>query len=485
MTSNHLLMYGSKYLFILIFSFAFTEGLAQVISIHPQPKIDTVWYSNVTEDSKPKPMSCEDNSIGYFRLKFNSEIVIADIKKDTIKTSKEDWEKADEEAFDEEYNKEKKKELEELEKEFIEEDEDIGSQAEAEIDRFIDMKWNRRKYNICKPDCESSAQQCYIYHEITQLKDYKKTYRYRTNYSWVEINDDGDNEAEVEMDLVISYEAWIYFYVTCNCNDIPDLMSATPSKQLSDSNPWAHIDVLGENMKPGYPFAASTNSFPTLPVVGGSIGGGVLVYLLIKDGESDLCNFTSISRVTNAKCGDNSGTAEVILSPQGDYIYSWNTGQNTSSIENLKAGNYTVTVTPIGQECPQTVNITVGDDMETLINTVSTTNSACGESNGSAMIANPSLDQFYTWSDGNTGTTISGLTAGDYVVTSTKGTCSSTIEFTIIEDIASFESTGEIIHPTCGQSDGSISVNVNPKGEYQYQWSTGESSSSLSSLVIL
>ena len=110
---------------------------AQELSIQLPPKIDSVWYKNVDEDSEPDPLSCEANSIGYFRLKYTDEIVIDEFKKDSVKTRKEDWEDEDEEAYEKKYNEEKKKELEGLEDEYIEEDKDIDELAENELKRYI------------------------------------------------------------------------------------------------------------------------------------------------------------------------------------------------------------------------------------------------------------------------------------------------------------------------------------------------------------
>jgi hypothetical protein len=467
-------MNTGKFLLIVCLCFYYFEGRAQEISIHPRVKVDSVWYSDVTEDSEPEHLSCEKNDIGYFRMKFTSEIVVDEFKKDTIKTKKEDWEKEDEEAFDEKYNEEKKEELEELKKEFIEEDIDIATQAEEEIDRYIEVNWNGYQYNICKPDCESVMEQCYIYHEITQLKDSKKTYKYRTSYSWLEEKEESDNEVELELDLVINYEAWIYFYVTCSCNDIPDLVSF-PSKLLNESNPWAHIDLLGERMKPFYASftAAKSKSFPLIPVLGGAIGGGTLIYLLTKD-EEKTCGTINGFNIQNTTCGDQSGSIEITLDPPGNYLYTWSNGESTSAISNLYSGTYSVLVNQPGTECSDQQVFTVSDMASELgFVIVNTTPSDCGLNNGSATISNPADDINYSWSNGSTGSTATGLAGDDYSVTATKGTCTGVVSFTVIENDPNFVLSSDTELPGCGQSDGFISVSVTPEGNYTYKWSNG------------
>lgn len=462
----------------------FLEGFAQEISIHPTPKIDTVWYSDVTEDSKPKSMSCKGNNIGYFRLKFNSEIVIDDFKKETIKTKKEDWEKEDEDAFDEKYNKEKKKELDDLENEFIEEDEGISEQALEEINRFIDINWNGGGYSICKSDCESPLQQCYIYHEITQLVDHKKTYKYRTAISWLETKDDGDNEVEIDLELVIEYKALIYFFVTCSCDDIPGLLSVNPSRQLNDSNPWSHIDLLGDKMKPGYPFVAASKSLPTLPIVGGLAATGGIIYLLSKkEEEIKPCVFTLGFSLGSENCGDQTGSASVLVNQPEDYNYLWSSGQTTQSINNVSSGLYSVTITPAGTNCPRVLNLAIPGSTNDLDNTpVTTTPSECGLSNGSANIVNPSSDVSYSWSNGTTGNSATELAGGDYTVTATKGACVSVITFSVIENNPTFIISSDVELPTCGLDDGYISVSLTPESNYSYNWSNGETNSTISSI---
>ncbi|MDF1695701.1 MAG: cadherin-like domain-containing protein [Saprospiraceae bacterium] len=478
-------MLDSKYIIVLLFSIGCLAcGLSQEISIHPVPKIDSVWYSDVTEESKPKPMSCQENSIGYFRLKYTSEIIIDDFKKDTVKTDKEDWVEEDEKDFDSKYNEENKEELDALDEDFIEADVSIDSQAKEEIDRYIDVNWNGYTYNICKPDCKSSIQQCYIYQEITHLKEYTKTYKYRTSYSWLEEKEDGENEVEIDFDLVIAYEVLIYFYVTCSCDDIPDLLSATPTKLLNENNPWVHIDLTSEKMKPGYPFVSSSKPFPFLPVLGGAIGTGALIYIATKDEDPASCGSISQFNVNDSTCGLENGNISIEVTPPSNYTYSWSTGQTSLSLENQSAGLYTVTVTKPETNCLISQTFVIRDkNLELESTAVVTSEAACGESNATANIVNPQADVTYAWSDGSTGSTISGLAAGPYSVTATLGsTCEKIIEFNVPEKSGDFTIIPAIKRPTCGKEDGNIKLSITPQSEYTYQWSTGESSSEISSL---
>ena len=216
----------------------------ELISIHPQNSGEKIeWYETVDENSKPKKISCETGGVGNYRLKLSeTRTVEEDFKLDTVKTDKEDWTEEDEKEFDKKYNKEHQKELDDLWKKIVDAPQDIQSACKEKLEDFIDTYWNHSAYCICDPDCKSSIQQCYIFHDIIAIKDSKVEYRYKTNYSYVTEKDPPPHEVELEFDLEIYYEAWIYFKIGCACQDIPDLLSVTPEEKGKDP---ASIDDSG------------------------------------------------------------------------------------------------------------------------------------------------------------------------------------------------------------------------------------------------
>lgn len=250
----------------------------------------------------------------------------------------------------------------------------------------------------------------------------------------------------------------------------------------SNTNPWAHISLVGEVMKPGYPFAINKRPFPLLPVIGGVMGGGALIYIITDGEDKEECSFSTSHQVSHSVCGEMTGSAEIAINPTGDYIFAWSSGQPTSFITGLEAGNYTVTITARGTDCSQIVDITIDDESKLIENSVITTNADCGLDNGIATIENPSFNQTYEWSSGIIGTSVLDLGDGNYTVTITEGTCSSIIEFVIQENETVIDIVGELLEPNCGGQDGSILVTISPAGNYDYSWSTGETSSSLTSI---
>jgi len=99
-------------------------------------------------------------------------------------------------------------------------------------------------------------------------------------------------------------------------------------------------------------------------------------------------------------------------------------------------------------------------------------NSTC---NGSATITMTSGQAPYTylWDDvlAQTTSTADSLCAGTYHVTVTDSQgCSEIFEVSVIDSLLSISATGA--NPTCGNSDGQISVVANPSGNYSYVWSS-------------
>ncbi|HJW29933.1 MAG TPA: Ig-like domain-containing protein, partial [Saprospiraceae bacterium] len=73
------------------------------------------------------------------------------------------------------------------------------------------------------------------------------------------------------------------------------------------------------------------------------------------------CNFTITSTLTTANCSLSDGAIAVQVNQPGSYQYHWNTGQTTSTITNIPAGTYTVTITDINTNCALSFNIVLNE----------------------------------------------------------------------------------------------------------------------------
>jgi len=128
-------------------------------------------------------------------------------------------------------------------------------------------------------------------------------------------------------------------------------------------------------------------------------------------------------------CGENNGTATAMgIGGSGHYTFDWGIYGSGSMISGLAPGTYTATVTDTRTWCTSTCSGTVGGSVGPPSCTVSTTDAACNQSNGTAT-ANPTggtPPYNYVWSTGETSKMITGLNADTYFVTVTDANgCSS------------------------------------------------------------
>jgi gliding motility-associated-like protein len=169
----------------------------------------------------------------------------------------------------------------------------------------------------------------------------------------------------------------------------------------------------------------------------------------VVDGQGCPGNFTievvdfpvlepNISSVNISCFGENDGSAMVAPSGgAGNYAYLWSNGATTSSIENLLAGTYSVTVTD-ENGCSAIVSTTIIEPAE-LTMTLEAEDVICfgdetGIINVDAMGGTPPYEYTINGNDYQTSSDFTGLAAGDYdvVVKDSRG-CTITLSATINE----------------------------------------------------
>lgn len=201
-------------------------------------------------------------------------------------------------------------------------------------------------------------------------------------------------------------------------------------------------------------------------------------------------NLTTSS--VNAACSASNGAASVTASGgSSPYTYAWNpTGQTTSTASGLFAGSYTVTVTDING-CSVSAVGSVNNNGGPTASILSTTSVTCyGASTGSATAgaASGTLPYTFQWNTTpqQTGSTVSGLVAGSYVVTVIDGTGCKSLATALITQptqIVVAVSTGSV---SCfGGAGGSATVSASGGSPgYNYTWLPGGSTgSSISGLA--
>ncbi|MCS6934874.1 MAG: gliding motility-associated C-terminal domain-containing protein [Chitinophagales bacterium] len=167
------------------------------------------------------------------------------------------------------------------------------------------------------------------------------------------------------------------------------------------------------------------------------------------------------------------------------YTFAWSNNATTQNIQNLNAGNYSVTVTD-AKGCTVTQQATV-PSIPAISITVTKTDVICnGASTGSATVSvsGGTSPYSYLWNTNAVTPSIQQVSAGNYNVTVTDANgCTSTEAVTITQP-ASIQITPSATHISChGQTDGQISVNVSGGvGPYQFAWSNAVTSQNINNL---
>ncbi|MCP2028435.1 putative secreted protein [Flavobacterium sp. HSC-32F16] len=194
-------------------------------------------------------------------------------------------------------------------------------------------------------------------------------------------------------------------------------------------------------------------------------------------GTLKVSNILASSVQTNIACSGGA-TGSLSVSPSGGigtYTYLWTNGATSSSISNLTAGNYSVTITD-AILCEKVLNFTITQPpvltaSQGTINNVSCNSGANGSATVNVTGGSPSYT--YSWSpSGGTAATASGLTAGTYIVTVTDANaCTTTQSFDITQPSALSVTPSQTNILCRNAATGSASVTVTGgTGTYTYSW---------------
>jgi hypothetical protein len=204
------------------------------------------------------------------------------------------------------------------------------------------------------------------------------------------------------------------------------------------------------------------------------------------------CNLVASAVVDNNPfcLGQASGQATASGSAgTAPYSYIWSNGQTTATATGLVAGNYSVTVAD-ASSCVDVAAVTLTNP-NPIAAPVSKTDESCAGNDATATVnaSGGSAPYSYSWSDGQTTQTATGLSAGSYSITTTDAngcTISANVNILLVCNpctlTASANTTANV---SCnGAADGSISASAaNGNAPYSYQWSTGASSTTVNGLA--
>ncbi|MCR9251645.1 MAG: T9SS type A sorting domain-containing protein [bacterium] len=172
------------------------------------------------------------------------------------------------------------------------------------------------------------------------------------------------------------------------------------------------------------------------------------------------------------------GSAEVdVTNGEGPYTYTWVNGSHTlngQSVSGMYDGEYELTVED-SFGCQVVTTVTIQNEEAFTIEVLEIVETACGISQGEISLqANGDYGPYnYSWDDGSTGSSRTGLSTGLYQVTVTdQRGCSQDSIFYVAPEGDVITSSANVIQPVCENTAGEIEITDVTGGTapFTYSW---------------
>lgn len=278
----------------------------------------------------------------------------------------------------------------------------------------------------------------------------------------------------------------------------PVLLSTTVSQKdamcFGESNGTASVSAAGGTP----PYSYAWNNGQSTSSISGLASGNYFVTVADANGCSDIQNVfvgqpsqlvLSIFSLTNISCyGGSNGTATAATyGGIPSYTYMWNNGQSGQTATGLSSGNYLVTVLD-SAGCTSITSLNIFDPPPVTSSITATPAKCFGTNTGSAAVAasggSPSYSYF--WSNGQSGSSITNISAGNYsvLITDANG-CTRMDASTVSQPTQVTFAFTNVQNLLCNKvSTGSVSAAASGgTPSYSYLWSNGQTSASISSLL--
>ena len=182
--------------------------------------------------------------------------------------------------------------------------------------------------------------------------------------------------------------------------------------------------------------------------------------------------------VTQPACGLINGAIDLtVTGGTSPYSYLWSSGATTQDISGIGPGVYSVTITDVNG-CPFDTTFTLSNQgAPTATATIVNPNCPSGNDGSISIALSGGVGPFtYSWSNGGTTSSITGLWAATYTVTITDQAtgCTSNESYTLTSPPA-FNGFVDLTHVSCGGiNDGAIDITITGgTPPYTYLWTPG------------
>jgi len=169
----------------------------------------------------------------------------------------------------------------------------------------------------------------------------------------------------------------------------------------------------------------------------------------------------------------------------GGYSFNWNNNSNTQNLNNIAAGNYTVTITD-ANTCSMTAATTISQPSQININGTVTDIACGGLDNGGIQttVSGGNAGFTFLWSNSATSANLSNLTAGNYTLSATDANgCVASQTFTVAQTAALTVSNTKTDITCGGLSNGTITLTISGgTTPYIFLWNDGNTNQNRTNL---
>jgi subtilisin-like proprotein convertase family protein len=258
------------------------------------------------------------------------------------------------------------------------------------------------------------------------------------------------------------------------------------------------IQVVAQGGKGGYLYEWDNGIFNSM--IQGLIPGNYQLTVTDFNGCSLLDTFAvgkpdslffSLDSVQHISCagGDDGG---IFVTPQGGtppWTFDWSSGSVLEDNTEVSAGIYQLEISDVNGCVYQGASVLVDEPPVLTLELLSIQNASCNTADDGAIeltVSGGEPPYLISWSDGQSGTQLTGLSPGSYSVTvSDINGCVKTLDSLQISapELLNLQ-VSQLVNPSClGRKDGSISLNVSGgEAPYSFNWNNGGESPTINAL---